>query len=343
MANLNIQKEVLLAPFTTLGVGGPAKFYAAATSEKEIEDAVKYAADNSLELFVLGGGSNIVISDQGFDGLVLQVDLRGVKFSGDQVTVAAGEDWDTFVSQCINGDLAGLECLSGIPGFVGGTPVQNVGAYGQEVSETIETVRCFDRNTQEFVDLTNQECGFSYRTSLFNSTHRERYIVVSVTYLLNKKGSPKIEYKDLKEYFAGSVPSLGQTRDAVLKIRRAKSMVIDLNDPNSRSAGSFFKNPIISKETAIQIAERLGIEKMPQFPVDEDRIKIPAAWLIEQSGFKKGFRLGNAGISANHSLAIINLGGASASEIVALKDVIQIGVKEKFDISLTPEPIFVGF
>lgn len=263
--------------------------------------------------------------------------------NGVLVIAAAGEEWDEFVAYCVENKLAGVECLSGIPGFVGGTPVQNVGAYGQEVSETIVSVRCFDRSSGKFVDLTNDECGFEYRKSIFNSSERERYIVLAVTYRLSPGGKAKIAYKDLIEYFDTPEPGLAETREAVLAIRRAKSMVIDAADPNSRSAGSFFKNPIVSNETVETIAEKLMIQNVPHFRVDEGDVKIPAAWLIEKAGFSKGYVHGNAGISSNHTLAIVNRGGATAAEIVSLKNAIQEAVQVKFGIELRPEPVFVGF
>ena len=373
----NVQENVALAPLTTLKVGGAARFFVRAASERDVVKAFEQARDNKLDVFVLGGGSNILVSDKGFDGLVVQIGLRGVTESEPMgvgiegaseerdetlidrvgnleppvtapssdiitITAGAGEDWDPFVAYCVSRNLAGLECLSGIPGFVGGTPVQNVGAYGQEVSESIVSVRCLDRVTAKIVELTNSDCGFSYRTSIFNSTERDRYVVLAVTYNLTANGHAKIAYKDLKEFFGDRRPGLSETRDAVLEIRRAKSMVIDNNDPNSRSAGSFFKNPIVEMSKLEEIATDPEYATVPSFPAGE-RVKIPAAWLIERAGFQKGFRLGNAGISTKHSLALVNLGGATAAEIIALKEKIQSRVREKFDILLQPEPIFVGF
>ncbi len=257
------------------------------------------------------------------------------------ISVGAGEDWDAFVAYCVKNDLAGIECLSGIPGLVGGTPVQNVGAYGQEVSETIVSVRCLDRKTLEFVELSNKDCGFSYRKSIFNSTESGRYIVLNVTFSLRKNGDPKVAYKDIREYFGESKPTLSEVREAVLAIRRSKSMVIDPDDPNSQSAGSFFKNPIVSNEHLAKI--KSTFRDAPSFVVDDNTVKIPAAWLIENAGFHKGFALGNAGISSKHTLAIINRGDASAGEIVELKHHIQAVVAEKFGIKLEQEPICVGF
>lgn len=375
--DFKILERVPLAPLTTFKIGGPARYFVRAETEGHILEAFEFAEKKQLKVFVLGGGSNILVSDAGFNGLVLQVALRGVASEPGTVvngavkanapvatvpgsdlsaraggydpqnavllTAQAGEDWDPFVEHCVENGLAGVECLSGIPGFIGGTPVQNVGAYGQEVSETIVSVRCYDREQKKIIEMANADCGFSYRKSIFNSRERNRYVVLSVTYKLKKGGSPKIVYKDLKEHFAGHVPSLAETRAAVREIRRAKSMVIDASDPNSRSAGSFFKNPIVPLGKIEDLAARSGVEGVPHFPAGEEYVKIPAAWLIEQADFYNGFVLGNAGISTNHSLAIINRGGASASEIIALKNLIQSKVEAEFGILLQPEPIFVGF
>ena len=358
---LDIHENVPLAPLTTLKIGGNARYFVRAETESQVAEAVKFADSNGFKLFVLGGGSNVLVSDMGFDGVVLQIAISGIelpeskisnlKFEMSQdpdaatpeprfVNVGAGENWDPFVKSCVNNNLAGVECLSGIPGLVGGTPVQNVGAYGQEVSETIVEVRCLDRKSREIVTLSNAECGFSYRTSIFNSTQRDRFIVLNVTFGLQHGGEPKIVYKDLVELFSGEKPSLDEVREAVLTIRRQKSMVIDKDDPNSLSAGSFFKNPIVAKETLERI--RSSFENVPYFEFGE-MVKIPAAWLIENVGFKKGFALGNAGISSNHTLALINRGDASAAEIIVLKERIQAAVAEKFGIDLSPEPVFIGF
>lgn len=345
MSDLEIQENVNLAPYTTMKIGGRARFFVKAQSERDVVEALHFASEHELDIFVLGGGSNVLISDNGFRGLVLHIAMRGVKAKdrSDQVllSVQAGEDWDRFVEYCVNSDLAGVECLSGIPGTVGGTPVQNVGAYGQEVSQTVVSVRCLDRKSMNFVDLDNSACGFSYRKSIFNSGDAGRFVVLSVNYLLNKKGEPFVEYKDLREYFAGRQPTLREVRDAVLTIRRSKSMVIDPNDPDSRSAGSFFKNPIVPLETYHAI--KAQFPQAPSFAFDESSVKVPAAWLIENSGFQKGYVLGNAGISSRHTLAIVNCGDASSNEVIALKEKIQTAVRDKFGIQLQPEPVFVGF
>jgi len=346
-----IQKDVSLAELTTLKIGGRARFFASVANETEIIEAFNFANENNLEIFILGGGSNVLIADQGFNGLVLRIALKGISTFTERdglvrVKAGAGEDWDLFCKFCVEKNLQGIECLSGIPGFVGGTPVQNVGAYGQEVAETIVMVRCFDRQRAEFVELSNAECGFAYRTSVFNTTEKNRYIVSTVIYALKFSGETKILYRDLQKIFGDAKPNLEETREAVLKIRREKSMVIVANDPNSQSAGSFFKNPIIDKKRFAKIENRVktfGIENIPFFEIDEETVKIPAAWLIENSGFHKGYELGQAGISTKHTLAIINRGDASAKDILDLKEHIQASVKEKFDIELKPEPVFIGF
>jgi UDP-N-acetylmuramate dehydrogenase len=342
---LKIHENVPLAPLTTLKVGGPARFFARAESEEQIGAAVAFAEERGLALFVLGGGSNVVIADEGFNGLVLQVALRGicVRAEGERIvlTAQAGEEWDDLVRFSVEREWAGIECLSGIPGSVGAVPVQNVGAYGQEVAETIVSVRCFDRRERKFCELSRDECGFGYRTSIFSAEERDRYIIASVTFALARGGAPRIVYEDLQKHFGARRPNLAEVREAVLQIRRAKSMVIDPADPNSRSVGSFFKNPVITAEEFAALSERWG--PVPHFDMADGRVKLMAAWLIERAGFPRGYRKGEVGISTNHNLAIINCGRATAREIVALKDEIQRRVAEKFHVWLVPEPVLIGF
>jgi UDP-N-acetylmuramate dehydrogenase len=343
---LKIRENVPLAPLTTLKIGGAARFFVRAENEDHVTQAFKFAEENGFELFVLGGGSNVLIADRGFDGLVLQIALKGVSVKENLVTAQAGEDWDELVAFCVARNLAGIECLSGIPGFVGGTPVQNVGAYGQEVSETIDSVRVFDRRSRQILELTNKDCKFSYRTSIFNSTDKNRFIVLAVIYNLKPDGEPKIVYKDLREFFGEKKPTLQETRDAVRKIRAEKAMLVRQDGADANSAGSFFKNPIVSNAKFAEIAEiakNFGLENIPHFRTDDAGVKIPAAWLIEQSGFHKGFCRGNAGLSTRHTLALTNRGGATAQEILDLKTEIQSKVREKFGLELVPEPVFVGF
>ncbi len=341
----------MLAPFTTLKVGGKARFFVSAETEEQVLEAIKFAEEYELEVFILGGGSNVLIADRGFDGLVLQINLKGIETFAEKdgsvcVTAQAGEDWDEFVAFCVGRNLHGIECLSGIPGFVGGTPIQNVGAYGQEVSETIAGVRVFDRKSREILELTNADCGFEYRKSIFNTKEKNRFVVLAVTYTLKTNAQPKIFYKDLLDFFDGKTPTLQETRAAVCRIRAEKAMLVRQGGADSNSVGSFFKNPVVSKkdfEQVAKIAGKMGIESVPNFPVDEENIKIPAAWLIEKSGFQKGYTKGRAGLSTRHTLALTNCGNATAAEILELKDEIQAGVKNIFNIELAVEPVFVGF
>ena len=343
---LKIEENVPLAPLTTFKIGGAARFFVRAETEEQVTDAFNFAEEHGFDLFVLGGGSNVLVADEGFDGLVLQIALKGITVKENLVTARAGEDWDEFAAFCVERNLAGVECLSGIPGSVGGTPVQNVGAYGQEVSETITDVRVFDRKSKEILQLSSADCKFAYRTSIFNSTDKNRFIVLAVTYALTPDGAPKIVYKDLREFFGDRRPSLLETRDAVREIRAGKAMLVRQGGADANSAGSFFKNPIVENEKFEHIAataRSFGVESVPCFKADERSVKIPAAWLIEQSGFQKGYLKGSAGLSTRHTLALTNRGGATAHEILELKSEIQAKVKEKFGVVLVPEPVFVGF
>ncbi len=356
MSKLLIRENVPLAPYTTLGIGGPARFLIEADSEIKIEQALDFTRLHGCSLFVLGGGSNIVVSDSGFPGLALKVSLRGIQPLGDEgcgkVEARAGESWDDFVQHCVSRDLAGIECLSGIPGTVGGAPIQNIGAYGEEVAEGILSVRAFDRKTLRVTGLSNAACRFSYRSSIFNTTHENRYIILTVAFALRPKGSPRIHYRDLQQHFGGRAPapSLGEVRDAVLRIRKAKAMVVSEEDPDSRSVGSFFKNPVLSSEESHKIEDAarnaIGLadsENIPRFAAPEGKVKLPAAWLVEHAGFHKGYQCGNAGISGKHALAIVNRGGATARDIIELTQRIQSRVRDLFGIELEPEPVFIGF
>jgi UDP-N-acetylmuramate dehydrogenase len=353
---VEIKENFALAPLTTLTVGGAARFFASAENENEIVEAFDFAQKRDFQTFILGGGSNVLISDRGFDGLVLKIANRGIEIIREKnktrVTAQAGEDWDEFVRICVEENLAGVECLSGIPGSVGATPVQNVGAYGQEVSETIESVRVLERASRKIFDLTNADCRFSYRSSIFNTFARDRFVVLAVSFVLEPNGEPAIRYKDLQQFFAKiEKPNLRETRDAVFQIRRAKSMVIAVNDLNSKSAGSFFKNPIVETGKFARIAEiarRLKFIESetlpPHFPAGENSVKLPAAWLIEKAGFEKGYTKNKrAGTSSNHTLAIVNCGSASAADILDLAMEIQARVREIFGVELKPEPVFIGF
>jgi UDP-N-acetylmuramate dehydrogenase len=346
-----LEENKPLAPFTTLGIGGPARWFVEVRSEDTIAEAAAWARDRGVKLFVLGGGSNLVVSDAGFDGLAVHIALCGIAAGPandglDQsiYQVAAGEDWDRFVRRTIDDNCAGVECLAGIPGTVGGTPVQNVGAYGQEVSSTIECLRAFDQCERTFIEFTAAECGFAYRQSRFNTVDRGRFIVTRVDYRLNPGGAATLSYADLRKALAENHnPSLRDVADTVRRIRQSKGMLLVEGDPDCRSAGSFFKNPVIAQDHAARVAEISG-NQPPRYPAAEPgRVKIPAAWLIEQAGFMKGEALGNAGISSRHTLALINRGGATAREILALAERIQNAIRERFAILLQIEPVLVGF
>lgn len=347
---LQIQENVPLAPLTTLGVGGDARFFCAAKSVQEVEQAVGFARDRRLKLFVLGGGSNVVVADAGFHGLVLQVTLLEIEESTSPDTVrmdiGAGVNWDEFVALAVARGFAGIECLSGIPGRVGGTPVQNVGAYGQEVSETIASVLAYDLHKAQVRELRKDECGFAYRSSIFNTSEQGRYIILRVRYELRPGAQPALRYADLQKHFAGpeSKPSLSDVREAVLKIRASKGMVIDSNDPDSRSVGSFFKNPVLSAEGFKRLSEKAAARglKVPSYPALAQQSKVSAAWLVENSGFRKGYVKGRVAISSKHALAIVNRGGATAAEVIELRDAIQSSVKETWGVTLNSEPVFVG-
>ncbi len=346
---IEVQENVALGLLTTLGVGGSARFFVRARSADDVEEAAAFARGKGLALFVLGGGSNLLVSDRGWDGLVLQVGILGIEGRSDQsqgvFDVGAGVDWDEFVACAVERNFSGIECLSGIPGSVGGTPVQNVGAYGQEVSGTVVSVMAFDLSENRVREMTAAECGFGYRASIFNTSQRGRYVILRVTYRLVSEGSPSLRYVDLQEYFAarGGAPTLAGVREAVLNIRASKGMVLRAGDPGS--AGSFFKNPVLSASEHEELARRAaarGLE-VPSYPALESQRKISAAWLVENSGFRKGYVRGHAGISGKHALAIANLGGATAEEIVALKDEIQAGVEAAWGVRLEAEPVLVGF
>jgi len=346
-----ITENVPLAPLTTLKVGGAARYLIDAQTISDVSEAVEFSRSRNLPLFVLGGGSNVVISDAGWPGVVLKIGITGINHRHGHEEVVfeagAGEDWDKFVGLVVAHNCAGIECLSGIPGSVGGTPVQNVGAYGQEVANTIESVLALDLRDGQLHELCNQACGFSYRTSIFNTTARGRYIILQVNYVLKHGGDAYIVYAELKKYFAGwsEKPSLANTRDAVRKIRAGKGMLITAGDDDCRSAGSFFKNPILSAEQYQALTARAAAKNLqiPSYPALDAQKKVSAAWLVEHSGFSKGYGNGPVGVSRKHALAIVNRGNATAADILAFKEDIQQRVHEIWGILLEPEPVFVGF
>ena len=347
---MNPKENEPLAPFTTLGIGGPARWFVEAASEAEVAEAAAWAREHGVPLFVLGGGSNLLVADAGFDGLVLHVRLRGIAAedsAGERLfRVAAGEHWDGFVSRAVAENCAGVECLAGIPGTAGGTPVQNVGAYGQEVASVIERVRAFDLESRQFLEFTAAECGFSYRRSRFNSEDRGRYVVTRVDYRLRPGGAAMIAYPDVKSAIleggaTDRAPSLAEVAATVRMIRQRKGMLLVEGDADSRSAGSFFKNPVITEERLAEIAA-CGLTP-PSFAAGPGMVKVPAAWLIEQAGFTKGYVLGAAGISSRHTLALVNRGGATAAGILALAGIIREAVEARFGLRLEMEPVMLGF
>ena len=370
---MEILRNIPLAPLTTLAIGGPARYFAEVRTAGDAREAVLWSREYGHPLFILGGGSNLVVADEGWPGLVARVAIAGIQRhqAGDEVRydVGAGCGWDELVARAVADGCAGVECLSGIPGTVGGTPVQNVGAYGQEVSQTIRRVEALDLNTLELVSLENGECGFDYRSSRFNTVDRGRYLILRVVFALRPEGAPCLRYADLKAHFDGRAkrPSLPEVRQAVLEIRRQKAMVVEDAEPDSRSAGSFFKNPLITRAHWRQIAQRYELRKppaksaqpepavrgvsqvrsaeprVPGFEAADGRVKIPAAWLVEQAGMHRGFQLGPVAISRKHALALVNRGGASAADLLKLMKLVQTKVYEAFAIELEPEPVFVGF
>ncbi|HEY5331441.1 MAG TPA: UDP-N-acetylmuramate dehydrogenase [Acidobacteriaceae bacterium] len=350
---MEIREQVALAGYTTFGVGGAARYFAEARYEGDVAEAVRWADERGLPLFLLGGGSNLLVPDEGFDGLVLHMGIAGVE--GDEAggfDVGAGESWDGTVARTVAQGFAGVECLAGIPGSVGGTPVQNVGAYGQEVSETIVSVRVFDRKHRQFVEMSNAECGFRYRESVFNTTQRGRYIVTRVRFQLRPGGEATLKYADLRAWFGEDKnldakfaegakfregkPTLGEVAEAVREIRLGKGMLIVPGDADSRSAGSFFKNPIVTVEVAEEIP---GI---PRWGAGEGLVKLPAAWLLERAGFAKGYGSGAVRISSRHTLALTNRGGATFADVVAMEKEIVAGVEAKFGVRLEREPVVLG-
>ena len=345
-----LEENKPLAPLTTLGIGGPARWFAEAYTESDIAEAAAWAREKGIALFVLGGGSNLVVADPGFEGLVLRIRLGGMQTSrhGDSICLqaAAGEEWDRCVDRSLHEDCAGLECLAGIPGTVGGTPVQNVGAYGQEVATTIIRVRAFDLETQDFVEFTNGQCAFAYRRSRFNTVDRGRYVVSCVDYRLKPHGVPNLRYADLQKAFPqGSNPTVAAVAKAVRRIRQSKGMLLVDGDPDCRSAGSFFKNPIVARERVADIAAQAG-NPPPCFPAggsDDRVVKLSAAWLIEQSGFSKGYARGSVGLSSRHTLALVNRGDATAGQVLAFAKEIAAAVEARFAIRLEMEPELLGF
>ncbi len=348
-----IREYVPLAPLTTFELGGPARFFCQATTSENVGWALRWAGDQNLPVFVLGGGSNVVVGDGGFAGLVLQLVVRGTEFrsQGDHVVLEAqaGEPWDDVVAAAVARDLAGIECLSGIPGTAGATPIQNVGAYGQEVADTLRSLRVLDRRTLEARELPAADCGFAYRNSIFKREPGQA-IVLSVCFALRPGARPVLAYRELANALADRArPSLSEVREAVLDLRRKKSMVYDASDPNRRSAGSFFTNPIVSADVAAAVStqavgERLvqAPEEVPQFPLPDGHVKLAAGWLVERAGVKRGLRMGAVGVSSRHALALVHHGGGCTADLIRLAVHVRDTVAARFGITLQPEPVFLG-
>ncbi len=337
-----------LADHTTIGLGGPARRFARADTEAALVEAVRAADARGEPVLILGGGSNLVVADEGFDGTVIQVATRGVEAAGPGLlTVAAGEEWDAVVAGAIGAGLSGLECLSGIPGLAGATPIQNVGAYGQEVAQVITTVRVYHRKDQKIFFMPNDRCDFGYRTSVFRVA--PAYVVLDVTFRLAADPlSAPVRYPELAAALGigvGERAKCAEVRGAVLELRRRKGMVIDPADPDTRSVGSFFVNPVLDAVALarVEAAAAARGDQVPRFDAGDGLVKVPAAWLIERAGFGKGYDPGNgARISAKHTLALVNSGAATTSALIALARQIRDGVRDAFGVTLAPEPLLIG-
>ncbi len=349
-----IERDVPLAPRTTLELGGNARFFVRARSDGDVLDALIWAQQQSVPATVLAGGSNLVVADAGFDGLVIDLRTRGIvqqrSDRGVEITAAAGEPWDGFVEYAVSLGLAGIECLSGIPGRVGATPIQNVGAYGQEVADTIRLVRLLEPSTGLIYTLGASDCGFAYRDSRFKH-EPARFMVLDVTFELVPGPPSPPRYAELQKALAGvTQPSLHEVREMVIALRRAKSMVIDANDENRRSAGSFFTNPIVTDAQLFDVTERAlsaGVIKdrneVPTYPASPGHVKLAAGWLVERAGFHKGMRRGAVGVSSRHALSLVHHGGGTTQQLIDLAREIVAGVQSRFGVMLKPEPVCLGF
>lgn len=336
-----------LAPLSTLQVGGAAEWFVDLHDEAQIAPACRWAADRGVPLTVLGGGSNVVIGDRGVRGLVARVAIRGVDaaWAGDtwRLRAGAGESWDALVERAVRQQAWGVECLSGIPGTVGGTPVQNVGAYGQDVSQTIEAVDVVERATGAAASIPAAACGFAYRDSRFRAADRNRYIIAAVRFGLARVQARPLTADVARELGDRHGLTPADVREAVLALRRSKGMVVEPANPDARSVGSFFVNPVVTAGQADGLAARAGGEPPPRFPAGDGRVKVPAAWLIERAGWPRGSGSGAVGLSTRHALAIVNRGGALAEDVVAFACGIKQAVVDRFGVALAAEPIFLGF
>lgn len=350
-SKIEIRENEPLAPLTTFGVGGPARFFVRVDSERDAASTLAFAAEQGLDRMVLGGGSNLLISDDGFPGLVILNRIAGitVEEAGAHVlvTAGAGEDWQDFVDLCVARGWQGIECLAGIPGTVGASPIQNIGAYGQEVSQVIARVRCLEAVTGTAVTFTNEECAFRYRESIFNTVEAGNYLVTSVTFRLVRAGAPELKYRELEQRFSGkSAPGLADVRDAVIAIRAGKGVLVRNGYESFRSAGSFFKNPVVPRacfEAVEAIAAGDGAPTNWAWPLPDGNVKISAAFLIQSAGFDRGHRRGNVGLSPHHTLILVNYGGATARELVGFAAEVRQRVVDQFGVLLTPEARLIGF
>ncbi len=350
-AELSIEEGRALAPLTTLELGGPADAFVRATDDAAVVAAFAWAKARGLPVTVLGGGSNVVVPDEGVRGLVVQMAQRGRRLAPDgaevRLVAAAGEPWDALVAFAVEHALAGIECLAGIPGLAGATPIQNVGAYGQEVSDTLARVKVLDRRSLAITHLTAERCELAYRDS-FLKRHPDRYVVLEIELRLVPGGRPTVRYAELGAA-VGSGATLTEVREAVLRLRRAKSMVLDDADPNRRSAGSFFTNPIVDDadaERVIALAVSEGIvddaRAVPRYPAGPGRTKLAAGWLIEKAGVTKGLRRGPVGVSSAHALALVHHGGGTTAELLALAGEVRAHVLTRFGVELAMEPVLLG-
>ncbi len=345
---LQLSEHQPLAGLLTLGTGGQARWFTAASSREQVQQALDWARNRKIRAALLGGGSNLICADSGFDGLVIQLALRGIDWGEPSaglahVTAAAAEPWDEFVRECCERGLSGVECLSGIPGTVGATPIQNVGAYGQDVQQTITRVRCLDRVSGELVTFDNDACEFSYRSSRFKTKDRDRFVVLDVSFVLQEHAKPQIAYPELQKRLAesGAADDVASVRRSVLELRAAKSMLLDPRDPNGRSCGSFFVNPVIEQEHWQRVLTLTDPTTPPHYVQDDGRVKVPAAWLIERAGFSKGQRQGNVGISTKHSLCLVAHAGATSSELLTFARHVRDVVRERLSVELVPEPVLL--
>jgi len=351
---LMIEAELPLSRFTTFRVGGPARYYLRVTSRQALIDSVAWVKEHDLPLFILGGGSNLLVADHGFPGLVLHIDMRGAERDTDHgavlLTAAAGENWHELVTHIVARNWAGVECLVGIPGQVGATPIQNVGAYGQEIKDTLYRVEALDLRTGQVRGFTNEECNFNYRKSRFKAEDRGRYIILSVTLRLIPGGEPKLFHDELERHLKArefDPPKIADVAATVLDLRKRKSMILREEDRNTCSVGSFFVNPILDETQFAVLLEAIQPymkedERIPNYPTQEGKIKVSAAWLIEHAGYSRGYVHGNVGLSTRHALALINRGGATAGEILGFAREIRNRVCDRFGILLVPEPTLVG-